>query len=61
MQQLISAMQSVIAAFFGVQSENKRQSDFKQHSALSIIIIAIMLFIIFVAAIYGVVAWVLNT
>ncbi|MEH6396348.1 DUF2970 domain-containing protein [Pseudoalteromonas sp.] len=61
MQQLISALQSVIAAFFGVQSENKRQSDFKQHSPLSIIIIAVILFIIFVAAIYGVVAWVLNT
>ncbi|MBE0377594.1 MULTISPECIES: DUF2970 domain-containing protein [Pseudoalteromonas] len=61
MQQLISALQSVIAAFFGVQSEHKRQSDFKQHSPLSIIIIAVILFIIFVAAIYGVVAWVLNT
>ncbi|NMM40326.1 DUF2970 domain-containing protein [Pseudoalteromonas arctica] len=61
MQQLISALQSVIAAFFGVQSENKRHADFKQHSPLSIIIIAIMLFIIFVAAIYGVVTWVLNT
>ena len=61
MQQLISALQSVIAAFFGVQSEHKRQSDFKQHSPTSIIIIAIILFIIFVVAIYGVVAWVLNT
>ncbi|BDF95525.1 MULTISPECIES: DUF2970 domain-containing protein [Pseudoalteromonas] len=61
MQQLLSAMQSVIAAFFGVQSENKRRSDFKQHSPLSIIIIAVILFTLFVAAIYGVVTWVLNT
>ncbi|MBE0381848.1 DUF2970 domain-containing protein [Pseudoalteromonas carrageenovora] len=61
MLQLISAFQSVLAAFFGVQSEHKREADFKQHSPISIIIIAILLFIVFVIAIYAVVAWVLNT
>ncbi|MEM5550277.1 DUF2970 domain-containing protein [Pseudoalteromonas sp. NEC-BIFX-2020_002] len=61
MRQLLDALQSVVAAFFGVQSEKKRQSDFKQHSPLSIILIAIVLFVFFVAAIYGVVTWVLNT
>ncbi|WP_372823328.1 DUF2970 domain-containing protein [Pseudoalteromonas shioyasakiensis] len=44
-----------------MQSETKRQSDFQQHSPVFIILIAIGLFIVFVAAIYAVVAWVLNT
>ncbi|MEL0641185.1 DUF2970 domain-containing protein [Pseudoalteromonas aliena] len=61
MLQFFSALQSVLAALFGVQSENKRRVDFKQHSPISIILIAIALFIAFVIAIYAVVAWVLNT
>lgn len=61
MKQLLSALQSVIAAFFGVQSEDKRKSDFQQHSPISIIIIAIGLFILFVAAIYAAVIWALST
>lgn len=61
MKQLFSALQSVIAAFFGVQSENKRQSDFQQHSPLYIILIAIGLFILFVSTIYAIVVWVLST
>ncbi|MGS0536774.1 DUF2970 domain-containing protein [Pseudoalteromonas sp. SaAl2] len=44
-----------------MQSENKRQSDFQQHSPRSIILIAIGLFILFIIAIYTVVALVLNT
>ncbi|XQF91274.1 DUF2970 domain-containing protein [Pseudoalteromonas espejiana] len=39
----------------------KRQSDFKQRSPLLVILIAGALFIIFVVAIYAVVAMVLNT
>lgn len=61
MLHFISALQSVLAAFFGVQSEKKRQSDFKQRSPLLVILIAVALFIIFVVAIYAVVAMVLNT
>jgi flagellar basal body-associated protein FliL len=61
MHPLLSAFQSVVAAFFGVQSEGKRESDFKQHSPVSIIIIAITLFFIFIAAIFAVVSWVLST
>ncbi|MEL0633053.1 DUF2970 domain-containing protein [Pseudoalteromonas carrageenovora] len=61
MLQLISAFQSVLAAFFGVQSEHKRKADFKQHSPVSVITIAIILFIVFIIAIYAVVAWVLDT
>lgn len=61
MLQLFSTLQSVLAAFFGVQSKNKHQVDFKQHSPTFTILIAIVLFITFVIAIYAVVAWVLNT
>ncbi|MBE0360510.1 MULTISPECIES: DUF2970 domain-containing protein [Pseudoalteromonas] len=61
MLHFFSAIQSVLAAFFGVQSENKRQTDFKQHSLFSIAIIAIVFFILFVVAIYAVVVLVLNT
>lgn len=61
MKVFFSALQSVIAAFFGVQSESKRQTDFKHHSATHIIVIAIVLFVLFVSAIYAVVAAVVNT
>jgi heme/copper-type cytochrome/quinol oxidase subunit 2 len=61
MQSFFSALQSVLAAFFGVQSENKRNADFKHHSPATIIVIAVMLFIIFVIAIYALVVWVLST
>ncbi|KAA1158833.1 MULTISPECIES: DUF2970 domain-containing protein [Pseudoalteromonas] len=61
MLQFFSALQSVLAAFFGVQSESKRNSDFKKHSPYSIIIIAIVLFIVFVFSIYAIVALVVNT
>ncbi|HCV03256.1 DUF2970 domain-containing protein [Pseudoalteromonas sp. APAL1] len=61
MRSFISALQSVFAAFFGVQSEQKRQADFKEHSPLAIIVIAVILFIIFIAAIYFAVSLVLNT
>ena len=42
MLHFISALQSVLAAFFGVQSEHKRQADFQQHSPLFIIALAAM-------------------
>jgi len=61
MLHFISALQSVLAAFFGVQSEHKRHVDFQQHSPLFIIVLAVLFFIIFVVTIYAVVAWVLNT
>ncbi len=61
MRAFLSALQSVIAAFFGVQSESKRQADFQQHSPVTIILIAIVLFLLFVAASYLLVAMVLST
>lgn len=61
MKKLFSALQSVVAAFFGVQSEDKRQADFKEHSLSSLAVIALILFILFVAAIYFTVSLVLST
>ncbi|MGO2479673.1 MAG: DUF2970 domain-containing protein [Pseudoalteromonas sp.] len=61
MMRFFSALQSVLAAFFGVQSEHKRQADFQQHSPIVIIAIAFILFIFFVASIYLLVVWVLST
>lgn len=61
MRHFFAALQSVLAAFFGVQSEHKRQSDFKQHSLRVIISLAVILFIVFISAIYAVVVAVLNT
>ncbi|MGO2331246.1 MAG: DUF2970 domain-containing protein [Pseudoalteromonas nigrifaciens] len=61
MRQFFSALQSVLAAFFGVQSNHKRHADFKHHSPVSIIIIAIMLFIVFISSIYAIVVSVLST
>ncbi len=61
MMRFFSALQSVLAAFFGVQSEHKRHADFQQHSPVAIIAIAIILFILFVGSIYALVLWVLST
>jgi uncharacterized BrkB/YihY/UPF0761 family membrane protein len=61
MRHFISALQSVLAAFFGVQSEQKRRSDFQEHSISSIIAIAVILFIAFAISIYAVVALVVST
>jgi hypothetical protein len=62
MQHFLSALQSVLAAFFGVQSEDKRQTDFKHHSpTITLIAIAVILFVLFVLAIYATVTSVLST
>jgi len=61
MRHFISALQSVLAAFFGVQSEQKRRADFKEHSIASIIAIAIILFIAFALTMYAVVVLVVST
>ncbi|ATG59329.1 hypothetical protein ATS72_013240 [Pseudoalteromonas sp. 13-15] len=61
MRHFISALQSVLAAFFGVQSEQKRRADFQEHSISSIIAIAIILFIAFALSIYAVVVLVVST
>ena len=56
---LISTIFSVIAAFFGVQSESNRQRDFKHGSPLAYIIVGIILATVMVLGLIGVVNWVL--
>ncbi|WP_105187984.1 DUF2970 domain-containing protein [Pseudoalteromonas sp. T1lg48] len=56
-----SQIQTVVAAFFGVQSDAKRQQDFSNHNPKVIIALAIVLFILFVLAVFGLVQLVLAT
>lgn len=56
---IISTIFSVIAAFFGVQSESNRQRDFKHGSPLAYIIVGIILATVMVLGLIGVVNWVL--
>ncbi|WP_290653052.1 DUF2970 domain-containing protein [Idiomarina sp.] len=56
---IISTIFSVIAAFFGVQSESNRQRDFKHGSPLAYIIVGIILATVMVFGLIGVVNWVL--
>ena len=56
---IISTVFSVIAAFFGVQSESNRQRDFKHGSPLAYIIVGIILAAGMVFGLIGIVNWVL--
>jgi len=56
---IVSTIFSVIAAFFGVQSESNRQRDFKHGSPLAYIIVGIILATVMVLGLIGVVNWVL--
>ena len=44
-------VQSVLAAAFGVQSEEKRKQDFQQASPIHLAILGLMFLIIFIAVI----------
>lgn len=54
---LFAVVQSVLAAMFGVQSEQKRQQDFEQGSAPEYIFIGIIAVVIFVLSII----WFVNS
>ncbi|MEO2267866.1 DUF2970 domain-containing protein [Pseudoalteromonas pernae] len=54
-----SQVQAVIAAFFGVQSNAKREHDFTHHNPIAIIAIAIVFFVLFVLAVYALVQFVI--
>lgn len=56
---IISTIFSVIAAFFGVQSESNRQRDFKHGSPLTYIIVGVLLAAAMVFGLIGLVNWVL--
>lgn len=56
---ILSTIFSVVAAFFGVQSESNRQRDFKHGSPLAFIIVGVVLAAVMVFTLIGVVNWVL--
>lgn len=58
---IISTIFSVIAAFFGVQSESNRQRDFKHGSPLTYIIVGVLLAAAMVFGLIALVNWVLAT
>ncbi len=54
---IFSILQSVLAAMFGVQSEEKREKDFEGGSFASYIFVGIIMTIVFVLSI----VWIANS
>lgn len=52
---------SVLAAFFGVQSERNRERDFKHGKAAHYVIVGLVMTFLFVLALVILVRWVLQT
>ena len=57
---LLQVAQSVLAAFFGVQSNRNRERDFKQGSAKTFIIAGLVGTVVFIAVVARVVKLVLG-
>lgn len=55
----LQVVMSVLAAFFGVQSERNRQRDFQQGQPIHFIIAGIILTVLFILLIWGTVRLVL--
>ncbi len=51
----LAYIQSVLAALFGVQSEQKRMQDFAKHHPFPLIVIALGTFVLFVLMILAIV------
>ncbi len=52
---------SVLAAFFGVQSEQNREQDFGRGKAIHYIAVGLVMTIILIVALVSLVKWVLHT
>lgn len=52
---------SVLAAFFGVQSERNRERDFKHGKAIHYIVVGLAMTLFFILALAALVRWVLQT
>ncbi|MCW8879945.1 MAG: DUF2970 domain-containing protein [Kangiellaceae bacterium] len=57
---ILSIIQSVLAAMFGVQSEEKRQQDFENGHAGSYIFVGIVMVVIFVFTLIAIVNSILE-
>lgn len=54
---MLQVIKSVLAAFFGVQSEKNRQRDFQQSSPLPYILVGLVLAGVFVVLVWLVARW----
>ncbi|NJN45972.1 MAG: DUF2970 domain-containing protein [Candidatus Competibacteraceae bacterium] len=57
---ILQVVLSVLASFFGVQSEKNRERDFTHGKAFHFIIAGLVLTLVFIVVIWGVVQLVLN-
>ncbi|HAR55427.1 MAG TPA: DUF2970 domain-containing protein [Idiomarina baltica] len=58
---ILQTLLSVIAAFFGVQTDKNRQRDFNKKSPVPFIVVGIILAVLMVIGIMLIVKWVLAT
>ncbi|WP_370215366.1 DUF2970 domain-containing protein [Idiomarina sp.] len=58
---ILQTLLSVIAAFFGVQTDKNRQRDFNKKSPIPFIVVGIILAAVMVVVIMLIVKWVLAT
>lgn len=57
---VIGVVKSVLASFFGVQSERNRQRDFQQGNPAQFLVIGLIATLVFVLVMWGVVSLILN-
>lgn len=57
---LLQVFSSVIASFFGVRSNDKRERDFSQGRARDFIIVGLLLTVVFVLLVWGLVSLVMR-
>ena len=58
---LFDIIKSVLASFFGVQSDKNRQRDFQQGNPLHFIVVGLFLTVIFILLIVGIVKYILYS
>ena len=57
---LVQVIQSVLAAFIGVQKDQNRKRDFEEGSLMTYLVVGLVFTAIFVGAIVLVVSWVVG-
>lgn len=57
---LLAVVKSVLASFFGVQSERNRQRDFEHGNPAQFLVIGLMATLVFVLVMWGVVSLILS-
>ena len=57
----LEMLQSVLAAFIGIQSQEKRESDFKRMKPVHVLVAGLMLVAIFMGTVFTIVSAILAT